>query len=469
MGAWDTGNFDNDVALDWIAEFLDVRQFTRVVSELKRYQKNHRNGSEYGAEDALVASEIVAAMCGHADDTIPEDLAVWVSASRSKVKSEITALAVDVVKRIMNQSELQELWLESDSFQEWKNIQLTLLKRLQKPPQAKLKKKRVTGPLLRWQTDKGQIINHRYQIGNLPDIDSRRGSIERVIVDVTESFSLEDYSQIADWLSTQPGILIEITDFYHDDGESDGSANKEHWEIISDALSLFKFAQSIRFSLYHLHNISFLSEFKNLHTLDLHKYHNIELKPIADLPALKWLRLQGCTKPVKEEMTNDDGRVIMTSTAWEPEPESHELDLTQLHGCKASCYELIQDISGNAADSLDILSGCEELIIDCDALKMFEMPSLERFNRLRKLSFIATSKKSISNVLKAPSIEEMHLIMHPKKLKKCLKLIKDYSPLLRLTIISFSLEDLYCKEDKQAMKYIGLPRSDWVHSITVSE
>ena len=92
---------------------------------------------------------------------------------------------------------------------------------------------------------------------------------------------------------------------------------------------------------------------------------------------------------------------------------------------------------------------------------MLEMPSLKQFSQLRKLGFTAINEQSLLNALEAPSIEEMHLGMNRKKLKKCLNWLKDYQSLKKLTITSFSLEELYIGEDEEAMEYVGLPQCDW--------
>lgn len=131
MGAWGAGSFENDDALDFVGDLADGGDVAQLRAALEAIP---REGyiEAMDATNALAAAEIVAAAHGRPGPDLPEAMTAWVAKHRANVNAKMLTFARDVVKRITEdeQSELRELWAESDSFAEWKAAVDGLLKRL---------------------------------------------------------------------------------------------------------------------------------------------------------------------------------------------------------------------------------------------------------------------------------------------------------------------------------------------------
>src|SRR5687767_6352150 len=111
MGAWGSGSFENDDALDWVTGLADdssdaVREALAPIASA---------GDEYlQAPDcsmAIAAAEAVAAARGHPNNALPEEVAGW-AAKKPVVTPDLVELARAAVDRILNNSELKDLWDE---------------------------------------------------------------------------------------------------------------------------------------------------------------------------------------------------------------------------------------------------------------------------------------------------------------------------------------------------------------------
>jgi Domain of unknown function (DUF4259) len=131
-GAWGEGSFENDDALDWVAECVSSRGTSPIAESL-----NIVLGSDYveapdGAA-ALAAVEVVAAALGKPSAKLPPELRDWISKQSA---SELVRLAPDaqkVVDRIsdVEVSELAQLWAEAEE-SNWQAAVAELSARLRK-------------------------------------------------------------------------------------------------------------------------------------------------------------------------------------------------------------------------------------------------------------------------------------------------------------------------------------------------
>lgn len=159
MGAWGAGSFDNDTAMDWAGTFVDADEgmpeedddeaLTKealIIGPLATLAESPED--EYIeadlASEAVAAGEIVAAIFGlpsadllkaakdpEAEGNTLGQLMAWVSTTGSELKerSDLRVLAREAVGRVLD-SELSELWEDSDSGDEWKRAVEDLRKRL---------------------------------------------------------------------------------------------------------------------------------------------------------------------------------------------------------------------------------------------------------------------------------------------------------------------------------------------------
>jgi hypothetical protein len=113
MGAWGTGPFDNDDALDWLIELANSPDFTLGRAALSATTVEYLEAPEASA--ALAAAEVVAAALGHPAASLPADATIWLGSNRDQVSQLDAALALAAVDRVLaEESELRELWADVD-------------------------------------------------------------------------------------------------------------------------------------------------------------------------------------------------------------------------------------------------------------------------------------------------------------------------------------------------------------------
>jgi hypothetical protein len=129
MGAWSYTSFGNDDALDFVYE---VEEDGRSAIANAFEVVNHLSDDDYlEAPDAcvaLAAAELVAAAGGKPPADFPEQAAALVPkvTNASALRTE----AASAVTRVLNNSELRDLWAEAEDFGKWRADVESLLERL---------------------------------------------------------------------------------------------------------------------------------------------------------------------------------------------------------------------------------------------------------------------------------------------------------------------------------------------------
>ena len=124
MGAWSHEPFGNDTAADWAYGLEEAKDLSYIEEALNKVLEC---GTEYleapEAEEALAAIEVIAKLIGKGtqSDAYTESVDTWVSASNLKPQPSLLKKAQQVINRIIaNESELLELWQESDDSEAWR-------------------------------------------------------------------------------------------------------------------------------------------------------------------------------------------------------------------------------------------------------------------------------------------------------------------------------------------------------------
>jgi len=123
MGAWGTGNFDNDTALDWVFELEETNDLALIVETIEVVFTEDYIDSDVGSE-ALIAIEAIARLKGNfgIENSYAEDLDSWVKSHKLEVSNELIEKSKKVLKLIVSdKSELYELWEETEDFETWKD------------------------------------------------------------------------------------------------------------------------------------------------------------------------------------------------------------------------------------------------------------------------------------------------------------------------------------------------------------
>ncbi len=138
MGAWGSGSFENDDAMDWTSDLsasLDWSAVRAALDDVLGYGPDDYLGSTE-ASVAVAAAEVIAAAMGAPAGDLPEEVTTWVATHRRNVVPEHAQNASRAVERVVADSELVELWEESDEMSEWQASVADLQRRLAGLPAA---------------------------------------------------------------------------------------------------------------------------------------------------------------------------------------------------------------------------------------------------------------------------------------------------------------------------------------------
>jgi hypothetical protein len=134
VGAWGAGVFENDSALDWVAELAERGGIEPVVEALERATASADGYLD--ADDgsmALAAAEAVAASKGAPTDDLPAEVEAWAEANAAGIGAANVAASLAAVERVGGtDSELADLWEESGSAGEWREHLESLRVRLER-------------------------------------------------------------------------------------------------------------------------------------------------------------------------------------------------------------------------------------------------------------------------------------------------------------------------------------------------
>ena len=106
MGAWGADSFENDDALDWLADFCDDPEENVILAALRQV-------ADAGDGDYLEATDCLAA-------------------SHIKPDEHLVETALRALARVRSNSELKELWDESGDAAEWNEALSDLESRLRR-------------------------------------------------------------------------------------------------------------------------------------------------------------------------------------------------------------------------------------------------------------------------------------------------------------------------------------------------
>ena len=131
MGAWDVGSFENDDAMDWVYELEEETGLAFLADALENVI-DQKGGYPEAPECviALCAAEVVAALLGSPADDLPDEVNEWVD-DKPEPSDVLVEMANSALDLVMVNSELKDLWAESDEYREWQRTIKNLQSRLQ--------------------------------------------------------------------------------------------------------------------------------------------------------------------------------------------------------------------------------------------------------------------------------------------------------------------------------------------------
>ena len=134
MGAWGSDSFANDDAMDWLAE-LEAEGLPAAGGAIQAVIELAPEYLEAPICSAgLAAAEVIAALRGRPSASLPSEVQSWVDAIAGEPGGdpgdELVANARRAVELIATNSELRELWAESNESEQWRHSVADLQARL---------------------------------------------------------------------------------------------------------------------------------------------------------------------------------------------------------------------------------------------------------------------------------------------------------------------------------------------------
>jgi hypothetical protein len=114
-GAWGEGSFENDDALDWVAECVSSKGIAQVAQAFDAVLESDYIESPDGSA-AVAAAEVVAAALGRPSTNLPLELRSWLQRQSLPALAKLASAARKVLVRIQDPkiSELRQLWAEGE-------------------------------------------------------------------------------------------------------------------------------------------------------------------------------------------------------------------------------------------------------------------------------------------------------------------------------------------------------------------
>ena len=128
MGAWEAGPFENDTALDWVADL--ERTGAQAVRTALSVAADGYVEAPLG-EEAVAAAEVVASALGEPGQNLPEPVRRWLATNAGEILRDDVTLARGAIKRVVSEdSELKELWIDDAEDEFWPKAMEDLQRRL---------------------------------------------------------------------------------------------------------------------------------------------------------------------------------------------------------------------------------------------------------------------------------------------------------------------------------------------------
>ena len=130
MGAWGSGSFENDTAMDWAAEVQSVDDVREPFERLKTVGSGYLDADL--ASEVVAAAETIAMLMGRKSADFPDGLAQRL-AGAGEPDSDLYHQARSALFQVSRNSELAELWqegVEEGAENEWLAVMTGLVDRL---------------------------------------------------------------------------------------------------------------------------------------------------------------------------------------------------------------------------------------------------------------------------------------------------------------------------------------------------
>lgn len=119
MAAWGTKTFEEDTANDWIQELIDSDDAREFIVDSLSTDPGYIEADQ--GSTILAAGETLIALLDEPRAGVPGELVDWCGNNECDDVSDLPEVASAAIEKVLgDESELNELWSESEDFDEWK-------------------------------------------------------------------------------------------------------------------------------------------------------------------------------------------------------------------------------------------------------------------------------------------------------------------------------------------------------------
>jgi hypothetical protein len=130
MGAWGVEAFQNDSALDWTFELEGVKDLKVLEHAFSAVTESAEYLDSDDCCSALAAAEVVTALLKKPPAYLPKEVEDFLAGVEMQPSPGLVMLAKQAVQKVKSDSELKELWDESEEADGWHRSVDALLARL---------------------------------------------------------------------------------------------------------------------------------------------------------------------------------------------------------------------------------------------------------------------------------------------------------------------------------------------------
>lgn len=118
MGAWGYGNLENDTVLDWVVELLGTQDLSLISESIEMVFDDSYLDADT-ASIAIGAIEILTALQNRpGKEEYDDELEEWINQHKGQ-GTNLLVIAQKALGKILIESELKELWEETEEFEDW--------------------------------------------------------------------------------------------------------------------------------------------------------------------------------------------------------------------------------------------------------------------------------------------------------------------------------------------------------------
>ena len=132
MGAWGTGIFDNDDAMDWIGLMIENGDIEQLREGVNKIIVSNQYLQSPDCCRALASAEIIAAIKNKDYSFLPDLAKQWILTFDIAINPKIIYSAQEAIQMVKEDSELKDLWAKSNNLNEWIKVVQDLEDRLKK-------------------------------------------------------------------------------------------------------------------------------------------------------------------------------------------------------------------------------------------------------------------------------------------------------------------------------------------------